>query len=119
MDKVAQKNKKPAAWASVKNARVAPRKARLVIDQIRGANVVQALGVLENTRRASNPIVADLLKSAIANASEKDSTVNPDELVIIEARVDQARSLKRMRPRAMGRGSLILKKSSHIYLAIG
>lgn len=107
------------AKASARNARIAPRKARLVIDQIRGANVVNALGVLENTRRASNPIVQKVLKSAIANAVEKDSSVNPDDLIITEARVDEGRTLKRMQPRAMGRATVIRKRSSHITLAVG
>ena len=107
------------ATASARNARVAPRKARLVIDQIRGMNVAQALAVLDNTRRGSNPIVYKVLQSAIANAVQKDGNVDPDGLIVTEARVDQARVLKRMRPRAMGRGALILKKSSHISLSVG
>lgn len=112
-------NIRPKAKAVLKNAKLSPRKARLVIDHIRGENVVQALGFLENTRRAANPIVRDLLKSAIANAAEKDSNLNPDELVVLEARVDGGRSLKRMRPRAMGRGSLVVKRSSHIIISVG
>ncbi len=107
------------AKASMRNARVAPRKARLVIDQIRGLDVNHALAVLESTRRASNPIVGNVLKSAIANAIEKQSTVNPDDLLITEARVDGARTLKRIRPRAMGRATQILKRSCHITLAVG
>ena len=117
------KNKAPnrasIAIARANNARVAPRKARLVVDQIRGMKVNNALAILEHTIRRSNPIMLDLLKSAVANAMEKDQSVNPDELVVTEARVDQARSLKRMRARAMGRGCLIVKKSSHIILAVG
>ncbi len=105
--------------ALVKNVRLAPRKARLVIDQIRGIRVVIALGILENTRRRVNPIVRDAVKSAIANAVQKDSKVDPDTLIITEARVDQGRTLKRMRPRAMGRGAAILKKSCHIKIAVG
>jgi len=107
------------AKASMRNARVTPRKARLVIDQVRGLNVTNALAILENTRRKSNPIVCNVLKSAIANAIEKKSTVNPDDLLITEARVDGARTLKRIRPRAMGRASQILKRSCHITLAVG
>ena len=105
--------------ARINNVRIAPRKARLVIDQIRGMNVVRALGTLENTRRRVNPVVKDLLKSAIANAVQLDDSVNPDELAVIEARVDKGRTLKRMRARAMGRGSQILKKSSHILVVVG
>jgi len=107
------------AKASVKHAKVAPRKARLVADQIRGTNVTNALATLGTVRRASNPIVKKILQSAIANAVEKDSSVNPDELIITEARVDKGRTLKRIRPRAMGRATQILKKSSHITVAVG
>lgn len=114
-----KKGKTSIARAKVRNARIAPRKARLVIDQIRGLDVTQALGTLENVRRASNPIVRNVLKSAIANAVEKDSSVNPDELVITEARVDEGRTLKRLQPRAMGRATVIRKRSSHITLAVG
>jgi large subunit ribosomal protein L22 len=113
------KNKASIANASMRHARVAPRKARLVIDQIRGLNVTYALATLEQTRRSANPIVEKILKSAIANAVEKDSTVNPDDLIVTEARVDKGRTLKRIRPRAMGRATQILKHSSHISLAVG
>ncbi len=113
------KNKASIAKASMRHARVAPRKARLVIEQIRGQNVTYALATLENTRRSANPIVEKILRSAIANAVEKDNAVNPDDLVITEARVDKGRTLKRIRPRAMGRATQILKHSSHISLAVG
>ncbi len=105
--------------ASMSNAKVAPQKARMVIDQIKGLKVTYALATLENTRRSANPIVEKVLRSAIANAVEKDKTVNPDELIITEARVDKGRTLKRIRPRAMGRATQILKRSSHIILSVG
>lgn len=117
--KVDIKSRTPIAKASMKQARVSPRKAKLVADQIRGMNVVQALAILENTRRASNPIVRKVLQSAIANAVEKQNSVNPDELIVTEAKVDKGRTLKRIRPRAMGRATQILKRSSHIYLSVG
>ncbi len=107
------------AKASKRNARVTPRKARLVIDQIRGLKVTNALAILENTRRSSNPIISAVLKSAVANAVEKDGSVDPDALNIVEARVDGARTLKRIRPRAMGRAARILKRSCHIQLSVG
>lgn len=117
--KPSTQNKSPIAKASVRQARVAPRKAQLVVDQIRGLNVTNALAILENLRRSSNPIIKKLLESAIANAVEKDSSVNPDELIITEARVDKGRTLKRIRPRAMGRATQILKRSCHITLSVG
>ncbi len=111
--------KNSIAKASMRHARVAPRKARLVIDQIKGLNVTYALATLESNRRSANPIVEKILRSAIANATEKDSSINPDDLIVIEARVDKGRTLKRIRPRAMGRATQILKRSSHITLSVG
>ena len=119
MAKKKQQNRASIARAVKVRSLIAPMKVRLVIDQIRGMNVVQALAILEHTRRSANPIVLDLLKSAVANAVEKNGSVNPDELIVTEARVDQGPTLKRMRPRAMGRGASIQKKSSHIILAVG
>lgn len=118
-NKVTLRGKTSIAKASMRHARVAPRKVRLVIDQIRGLRVDQALATLENMRRAANPIVRNVLKSAIANAVEKDTHVKPDDLVITEARVDEGRTLKRISPRAMGRATQILKRSSHITLSVG
>lgn len=107
------------AHAKLKHVQIAPRKVRLVIDQIRGMNVVNALGILETTQRRANPIVVGILKSAIANAVEHNNDLDPDNLFITRAQVDQGRTLKRFRPRAMGRGAKILKKSSHIVLGVG
>ncbi|MDT8446222.1 MAG: 50S ribosomal protein L22 [bacterium] len=101
------------------DARVSARKARMVIDQIRGMQVAKALATLENTRRAANPIVQKVLQSAVANAVQKDGSVNVEDLIITEARVDQGRQLKRMRARAMGRGMMVRKKTSHIRLSVG
>ena len=114
-----QETRSNLATATRRSARVAPRKARLVVDLIRGMKVVEALAVLEHTRRRSNPIMLDLLKSAVANAMEKNNKINPDELIVTEARVDQGPAFKRMQARAMGRGALIIKKTSHIMLAVG
>jgi large subunit ribosomal protein L22 len=118
-NKTAPQRRTAIANASTRHARVSPTKARLVIDQIRGLNVNQALAITENLRRKSNPIVRNVLKSAIANAVEKGENVNPDNLVVIEARVDKGRTLRRIRPRAMGRATQILKRSSHIWLSVG
>ena len=107
------------AFAKLVNTRIPPRKAKLIIDQIRGMKVVNALGILENTRRGANPIVRDLLKSAIANAIQKDGSLDPDNLIVTGARVDKGRTLKRFRQRAMGRGAQILKRSSHIRISVG
>ncbi len=116
--KTPTKNRATAGRAIRRKAKISASKARLVINQIRGMRVAQALAILEHTRRRSNPIVLDLLKSAVANAVQQKSA-NPDDLIVTEARVDQGPMLKRMRPRAMGRGMAIQKKTSHIILAVG
>ena len=110
---------KTIAIAKGNNIRISPRKARLVIDQIRGLNVVHALAILQNTQRRVNPIIKNILQSAIANAIQREEKLDPDHLIISKAWVDKGFTLKRMRPRAMGRGATILKRNSHITLAVG
>ncbi len=106
--------------ASANNVRVAPRKARLVIDLIRGRNVVLALGMLDNLNKKVSPIVKTLLKSAIANAEQKhEGDLDVERLVVKTAYVDAGRTLKRYRPRAMGRATPIRKRSSHITIVVG
>ncbi len=107
------------ASARLKNIKVSPRKAMLVADVVRGRKVANVLSFLENTRKAVNPQIFQLIKSAIANAQQKDKDVDVDKLVVRLIQVDKGFVLKRMRPRAMGRGSLIRKKSSHIYVGLG
>jgi large subunit ribosomal protein L22 len=103
--------------AVLKHIRVSPRKARLVIDLIRGKGVETALGTLEfNTKAISAPI-ATLLKSAIANA-ENNQNLDVDKLYIKTAFVDGGPTMKRMRPRAMGRGNAIRKRTSHITIVL-
>lgn len=106
------------AKAILRDVRISPRKARLVIDHIRGMSAPKALGFLENTRRRANPLVAKLLRSAIANAGQHSPAVQPDQLWVYTAKVDGGRTLKRMRPRAMGRGFTIRKRTSHITIEV-
>jgi large subunit ribosomal protein L22 len=103
--------------AQLKYLRVAPRKVRVVIDTIRGLNVDAALAILDFTRKAAAPSVARMLRSAVANAAGAED-VNVDALVIKDIRVDKGPVLKRFMPRAMGRATPILKKSSHVYLVL-
>lgn len=106
------------AKAILRDVRISPRKARLVINYIRGMSAPLALGFLENTRRRANPVVAKLLRSAIANAGQKKPDVQPDQLWVCIAKVDGGRTLKRMRARAMGRGATIRKRTSHITIEV-
>ena len=101
--------------ASANKVRVSPRKARLVVDLIRGRNVTQALGILENLNKKVAPVVRSVLKSAIANAEQRsEGNLDVDGLIVKSAFVDGGRILKRFRPRAMGRATPIRKRSSHI-----
>ena len=107
------------AIATARNVRVAPRKARLVVDLIRGKNVVRVMAQLSTLRnRAADPIMK-VLQSALANASQKHPEADVDNFRVITIYVDEARALKRFRPRAMGRASGIKKRSSHITLEVG
>jgi large subunit ribosomal protein L22 len=105
------------AKAVAKQIRIAPRKVRLVIDLIRGKDVGEAVAILRHTPKAASPVVEKLLNSAIANA-EHNYEMEPNNLVISEAFVDEGVTLKRFRPRAMGRASKINKRSSHITIVV-
>ena len=93
--------------------RVSPRKTRYVIDMIRGKSVNEASKILSCVHRRATPFIQKVLKSAIANASQKDNT-NVNDLYIAEARVDCGPTLKRYRPGPMGRAMRIRKRTSHI-----
>ncbi|KEQ22377.1 50S ribosomal protein L22 [Paenibacillus tyrfis] len=105
------------AKAIVRYVRIAPRKAQLVVDLIRGKQVGEAIAILRHTPKAASPIVEKLLNSAIANA-EHNYSMDPNSLVVSQAFVDQGPTLKRFRPRAMGRASRINKRTSHITLVV-
>ncbi|MGC4378187.1 50S ribosomal protein L22 [Fictibacillus sp. Mic-4] len=105
------------AKAVAKQVRIAPRKARIVIDLIRGKQVGEALAILRLTPKAASPIIEKVLKSAIANA-EHNYEMEPNNLVISSAFVDEGITLKRFRPRAMGRASRINKRTSHITIVV-
>ncbi len=105
------------AKAVAKQVRIAPRKVRLVVDLIRGKQVGEAIAILRHTPKSASPVVEKLLNSAVANA-EHNYEMEPNNLVISEAFVDEGVTLKRFRPRAMGRGSRINKRTSHITLVV-
>jgi large subunit ribosomal protein L22 len=106
--------------ASANGVRISPRKVRLVVDMIRGKNVQLALGLLDNVNKRACPVVKTLLKSAIANAEQQGGNdVDVDGLTVKTAFVNSGRTLKRFRPRAMGRATPIRKRSSKITLIVG
>lgn len=105
------------AKAVAKQVRIAARKVRLVVDIIRGKQVGEAIAILRHTPKGASPVVEKLLNSAIANA-EHNYEMDVNKLVISEAFVDEGVTLKRFRPRAMGRASRINKRSSHITIVV-
>lgn len=105
------------AIASTKNLRVSPTKVRPIIDQIRGMKVESALQVLQYSKKRASKYVQDTLKSAIANAEDTHG-MDVDTLIVSKAFVDSGPTLKRFRPRARGRASRILKRTSHVTLAV-
>lgn len=108
---------KPRKWrASHRYARVSPRKARLVIDLIRGLHVNKAQDTLRFTRKRVCGSIAKVLASAIANANEQEADVRA--LYVAEARVDEAPFFRRWRPKDRGRAHEILKRMSHIIVVV-
>jgi large subunit ribosomal protein L22 len=96
---------------------VAPRKARLVCDAIKGRSVVEALGLLEYMPHRTAKILHKLVRSAVANA-ENNHNLNPDLLTVKRAVADEARTLKRFRARSRGRVAPQLKRYSHIEVIV-
>lgn len=105
------------AKAILRFCRVAPRKARIVANMIRGRNVEEAISLLEFTPKRSAQIVRKVLHSAIANA-EDVGDVDVDQLYVKTITVDQGPTLRRFRPRAQGRAYRVNKKTSHISLVV-
>ena len=103
--------------ASTRHVRIAPQKARLVVDLIRGKRVEEAIGVLEFNARRASKVIATTLKSAIANA-ESAHNVDVDTLYVKAAWVDGAQTQKRFLPRAHGRATRIIKRSSHVTIVV-
>jgi large subunit ribosomal protein L22 len=103
--------------ARARYVRSAPRKARLVMDHIRGRPVEQARAVLAHTPRAASADILKLLESALANA-ESNYELAADELRIQRAYVDEGPIIKRYRPRALGRATRINKRTSHMTIEL-
>jgi len=103
--------------ARVKFIRTAPRKARMVTELVKGKGVGEALNILAFTKRAPAKIITKLLKSAIANADQMKN-IDVDTLFIKQISVDQGPTMKRYRPRAMGRATMIRKRMSHITVVL-
>lgn len=105
------------AKAVAKTVRIAPRKARMVLDLVRGKEVGEAIAILNLTNKRTSPVVEKVLKSAVANA-EHNYDMDIDNLIISEAFADEGPTLKRFRPRAQGRATKINKRTSHITIVV-
>ena len=105
------------AKAKARHVRVAPRKARAVIDMIRDKDLDEALSILRYTPRGAAEPVAKVVKSAAANA-EFNHEMKRGSLYIDQAYVDEGPTMKRIRPRARGRRNLIFKRTSHITVIV-
>ena len=103
--------------AKARDIGISPRKMRLLVNMVRGKKVDEALTILNFASTPKARIVAKVVKSAAANA-ENNFEMPPQDLRIVDIFADEARTLKRFRPRARGRASPILKRSSHITVIV-
>ena len=104
--------------ARARFVRVSARKARLVLDQIRGKPVGEALATLQYTPRAAARLIEKVVRSAVANAEHNHQVRNLDDLRIVHAVADGGPSMKRVQPRAMGRAFFIRHKTSHLTIGV-
>jgi len=104
--------------ARARFVRVSARKARLVLDQIRGKSVAEALATLQYTPRAAARLVEKVVRSAVANAEHNHQVRNLDDLRVHHAIADGGPSMKRVQPRAMGRAFFIRHKTSHLTIGV-
>ncbi len=107
----------PGSFASARFVRIAPMKARRVVDMVRGQDVDDALALLKFAPQAAASTVYKVLESAVANAQGTES-LERATLVVSKAMVDEGPTMKRWRPRAQGRASRINKRTSHITIVV-
>ena len=105
------------AKAVAKYVRIAPRKVRVVMDLIRGKSVADAFAILKFTPKVGAEAIEKVLKGAVANA-ENNFDMNVDNLYVSSCYVDQGPTMKRIHPRSRGQAFKILKRSSHITVAV-
>lgn len=103
--------------AEARNVRLTPRKARLVMDLVRGRDTKMATDMLKVMHHKAAPIISKVIKSAVANAEHNGKMVGP--FYIARAHINAGPIIKRMEPRARGRANVITKKISHITVYIG
>lgn len=111
-------NKESQVIAVHKYAKISPFKVRLIADLIRMKPVEEAVNLLNFSNKKAAVLVKKVLNSAISNA-EHNNGLDIDELIVKQVFVDEGSTMKRIRPRAKGRANRILKRSSHITVAVG
>ena len=113
----------PDATAIQRSTRQSPYKMRLVIDQIRGKNVNEALGLLRFSKKHAAKQIEKTLNSAVANAEhaarQNNESIDVDELYVKKAIVNEGPKIKRFMPAAQGRATPIQKRTSHVHIVIG
>jgi len=107
-----------AARAEARYVRISAQKARLVVDLIRGQQAGKAITILRSTNKRIAPMVEKVLRSAIANAENKNNDVDVDRLFVSEAYVNEGPRMKRIRPAPMGRAYRYQRRISHIVVAV-
>ena len=108
-----EQNKDRRPQAHVKFVRISDTKAKIVLDQIKGKGVIEAMGILKYSPRYAAEIIEKVLKSAIANAVNNNE-LDENNLYVADVVANQGPTLKRIRPRAQGRAYRINKKTAHI-----
>jgi large subunit ribosomal protein L22 len=103
-----------------KHARIAPRKARLVMDLIRGRQVDDAMAMLQFSKKRAAVMISKVVKSAVANFNNTPENASAREaLVVKEARVDAGTTIKRFQPKDRGKAYNIMKRTSHLVITVG
>jgi len=108
----------PAARAEARYIRMSAQKARLVVDLIRGQQAGKAITILRSTNKRIAPMVEKVLRSAIANAENKNNDIDVDRLFVSEAYVNEGPRMKRIRPAPMCRAYRYQRRISHIVVAV-
>jgi len=109
------KDESPISQAAARHVRMSPRKGRLVADLIRERTVGEALTILRfSEKKKLSGIIEKVLRSAIANAQQKASHIDVDNLFISKITIDGGPMMKRIRPAPMGRAYRVLKRTSHV-----
>src|SRR6266513_2225832 len=107
------------ARAEARYLRTSPQKARLVVDLIRGQKAGDAINILRTTNKRIAPSIEKVLRSAIANAENRNNDIDVDKLVVEECYVNEGPRMKRVRPAPMGRAYRYQRRMSHIVVKVG